>query len=127
MGCWHVLHVDTVVDGVAACARRNLKSKLDLDVDLSSCGRVVLIFGAVGNKTFNVWVFLSLSLAFSIACLSYSSHNCAVLDGVVGGGRGSWKADGVLVNGIGWFGDTRVIVEVVMSLMYRTKIPLDNR
>src|SRR5437763_753578 len=115
MGCWHVLHVDTVVDGVAACARRNLKSKLDLDVDLSGCGRAVLVFGAVGDKTFDVWVCVSLSLAFSTACLSYSSHNCAVFDGVVGGGRGSLKADGVLVNGIGWFGDTRVIVEVVVS------------
>ena len=106
--------MDTVVDGVAACARRNLKSKLDLDVDLSSCGRALLVFGTVGNRTCDVCVCLSLSLSFSTACLSYSSHNCAVLDGVDGGGRGSLKTDGILVNGTGWVGDTMVIVEVAM-------------
>jgi len=98
-------------------------------VDLSNCGRALLVFGAVCNRTCDVWVLssLSLSFSFSTACFSYSSHNCAVLDGVDGGGRGSLKADGILVSDTGWFGDTMVIVEVAMLFtVICTVITLDN-
>jgi len=100
MGCLHVLHVETVVEGVAACPRRNLKSKLDrVVVGSGPLPSVPLMSEAEERCEWEALAVLSLFFAFSTALRSYSSHSLAVFAGVHGGGRGSWNGDVVLARG----------------------------
>jgi hypothetical protein len=117
MGCWQVLQIATVVDGVAACARLNLKSKLDRVVEPSVDLRALPMSEADERCGCGAWVVLSLFLAFSIACLSYSSHSFAVLAGVLGGGRGSLNGEVVLASGEECCGTDTVETEVAMATM----------
>jgi hypothetical protein len=118
MGCWQVLQIATVVDGVAACARLNLKSKLDRVVEPSVDLRPLPMSEAEERCGCGACVVLSLFLAFSIARLSYSSHSLAVLAGVLGGGLGSLNGDVVLASGEGCCGSNMVETEVAMAIMF---------
>lgn len=115
MGSVQLLQIATVVEGVAAWPRLNLKSKLGLVGDPSFGRQSLPLFGIVRRGGCDGCVFLSLFLAVSTACLSYLSQSVAVFAGVPGGGRGSLKGDGFLACGASWFGETMVMIEVAIS------------
>jgi hypothetical protein len=100
IGSLQVLQIATVFEDDAVALLLNLKSKLDLAEAITVaelrgkseaedlCGR-----DACESR--------SLLFAFSTALLSYSSQSLAVVPGVVGGVRGSWKGEVVLASGEG--------------------------
>jgi hypothetical protein len=112
IGVWQVLQI--VIDGIAACARLNLKSKLDRVVEPSFDLRPFPMSEAEERCGLGACVVRSLFLAFSTARLSYSSHNLAVFAGVQGGGRGSLNGDVVLASGEDWCGTNMVETELAI-------------